>query len=61
MNDDELAGVLSQFYSFSENLHYPLSLFWKPEPHPASVRSGGKGGSAQYMRLLAKKSVETTK
>ena len=26
------------YYSFSENLHYRQSLFWKPEKHPGSVR-----------------------
>ena len=57
MNDDELAaGVLSHLYSFSENLHYPQSLFWKLEPHPAAVRREGRGPSSIHdMRLLAKK------
>ena len=54
MNDDELAGVLSHLYSFSENLHYPQSLFWKLEPHPAAVRREGRGLSSIHAIISQK-------
>ena len=54
MNDDEMAGVLSHLYHFSENLHYPLSLFWKLEPHPAAVRREGRGPSSIHAIISQK-------